>query len=81
MFDKPEQLDPTACPPWQLLLGHAVQAERLTRQERDWVVEHIGQCQALEQQSQLAERIERLICVGNGESLEQSESVLSNTRT
>ena len=44
MFTGIEHTEQSSCPPWQLLLRHAVQAERLTRQERDFVVDHIGQC-------------------------------------
>jgi ferric-dicitrate binding protein FerR (iron transport regulator) len=45
MFGKHEQPDRAACPPWPLLLRHVVQAKRLTRPERDFVVDHIGRCQ------------------------------------
>jgi len=44
MSVKHERPDLSACPPWQDLLRHVVQAERLTHQERDFVVDHIGRC-------------------------------------
>ncbi len=45
MLRKRGQSDPSSCPPWQLLLRHVVQAERLPRGQREFIVEHITQCQ------------------------------------
>ena len=42
---KTEQLGQSSCPSWDLLLRHVVQAERLTWQQQELVVEHIGRCE------------------------------------
>jgi len=65
MFRQTEQPDQSPCPPWQLFLWHAIQAERLSPQQRGLVVDHIARCE------RCADMYEAL-CDANAELWEQA---------
>lgn len=45
MIRNKKQADPSSCPPWEFLLRHVIQAEGLTRRQRESVADHIAHCE------------------------------------